>query len=40
VHWITEQDGKRVELDHEPGGVFWRELLVGAVSILPIDGQL
>jgi len=40
VHWITEQDGKRVELDHEPGGEFWRELLVGAVSILPIDDQL
>jgi putative cardiolipin synthase len=40
VHWITEQDGKRAELDHEPGGAFWRELVVGAVSILPIDGQL
>jgi len=40
VHWITEEDGKRVELDHEPGGAFWRELLVGAVSILPIDDQL
>jgi putative cardiolipin synthase len=40
VNWITEQDGKLVELDREPGGAFWRELLVGAVSILPIDDQL
>ena len=40
VHWVTEQDGKMVELDEEPGHAFMRELLVGAVSILPIDGQL
>ena len=40
VHWITEQNGKLVELDREPGDTFWREFLVNAVSILPIDGQL
>jgi putative cardiolipin synthase len=40
VHWVTEEDGKRTELAQEPGAAFWRELVVGAVSILPIDGQL
>lgn len=40
VRWITEEDGQRLILDREPGGNFWRELLVGAVSILPIDNQL
>jgi len=40
VHWVTEDKGKAVELDTEPGHAFMRELLVGAVSILPIDDQL
>jgi putative cardiolipin synthase len=40
VRWKTEEDGRAVTLDHEPGGTFARELLVGAVSILPIDDQL
>jgi putative cardiolipin synthase len=40
VRWVTEEDGQRTVLAEEPGGSFWRELVVGAVSILPIDGQL
>jgi cardiolipin synthase C len=40
VAWITENDGKLVELDHEPGANFAREFVVNAVSILPIDNQL
>ena len=40
VRWITEDKGKLVELATEPGHAFLRELLVGAVSILPIDDQL
>ena len=40
VHWVTEDNHKMVELDTEPGHAFLRELLVGAVSILPIDDQL
>jgi len=40
VHWVTEDKGRLVELDTEPGHAFLRELLVGAVSILPIDDQL
>ena len=40
VQWVSEEDGQRVVLDKEPGGSFWREFLVGAVSILPIDNQL
>ena len=40
VHWVTENDGKLVELDQEPGHAFWREALVNAVSILPLDDQL
>jgi len=39
VHWITEEHGERIELDQEPAS-WWREFLVGAVSILPIDDQL
>jgi putative cardiolipin synthase len=40
VRWVTEEDGQRKVLTTEPGGSFWREFLVGAVSILPIDNQL
>jgi putative cardiolipin synthase len=40
IEWITEQDGKLVELDQEPGASFAREFIVNAVSILPIDNQL
>jgi putative cardiolipin synthase len=40
VRWVTENDGRKVTLTAEPGGTFWREFLVGAVSILPIDNQL
>jgi putative cardiolipin synthase len=40
VHWVTEDKGQLVELGTEPGHAFLRELLVGAVSILPIDDQL
>ena len=40
IEWITEQDGKLVELDQEPGASFAREFIVNAVSILPIDDQL
>jgi putative cardiolipin synthase len=40
VRWITEENGQRMILDREPGGTFWREFVVGAVSILPIDNQL
>jgi putative cardiolipin synthase len=39
VHWITEEHGEHIELDQEPAS-WWREFLVGAVSILPIDDQL
>jgi putative cardiolipin synthase len=40
IAWITEDDDKLVELDHEPGSNFAREFIVNAVSILPIDDQL
>ena len=40
VHWVTETDGKLVELDQEPGHDLWREFVVNAVSILPLDDQL
>ncbi|MGE5150148.1 MAG: hypothetical protein ACM3II_08515, partial [Rhodospirillaceae bacterium] len=40
VEWVTEENGKLVTLGEEPGHAFLRELLVGAVSILPIDEQL
>jgi hypothetical protein len=37
---VTEENGARAVLADEPGGSFWREFVVGAVSILPIDDQL
>jgi len=40
VHWVTETDGKLVELSQEPGHDLWREFVVNAVSILPLDDQL
>jgi putative cardiolipin synthase len=40
IAWVTETDGRMVTLTQEPGHAFLRELLVGAVSILPIDGLL
>jgi putative cardiolipin synthase len=40
VRWVTEENGARAVLADEPGGSFWREFVVGAVSILPIDDQL
>jgi hypothetical protein len=40
MQWITQEDGKLTALTQEPGASFWRELVVGAVAMLPIDGQL
>jgi cardiolipin synthase C len=40
IEWVTQDEGKLVELDHEPGANFAREFVVNAVSILPIDNQL
>jgi putative cardiolipin synthase len=40
IQWVTEEDGKPVVLDSEPGATAARKLEVSVLKLLPIDGLL
>jgi putative cardiolipin synthase len=40
LSWVSEAEGKREVLDHEPETNLWRRLLTKMVGLLPIQSQL
>lgn len=38
--WRTEEDGKLVEYDKEPGQTAWQGLMINLLSMLPLEEQL
>jgi cardiolipin synthase C len=40
VEWISQEDGREVRHDSEPGASFWRRFEAGFLSLLPIESQL
>jgi hypothetical protein len=40
INWLSEEKGKTTRYTHEPEVSFGRRLLVGLLSLLPIENQL
>jgi putative cardiolipin synthase len=38
--WTTENEGKTVKYDKDPGTSFWQRFVIGVVRLLPIESQL